>query len=216
MKVCLVDFDGTLTAQDTNQMLIILLLKHRPWRLAAVLGHLLMLKSGQLSADRVQTVKNRCVARLINGLGLAQLDSSLATYTAQCRSMFRRPVVDAINSHAATGTQVLIVTASMQEAVAIAVKGLPAQVIGARFPVIVDRFSGEPPGQTCYGEAKVEAIRKWASARGVEPIFIEAWSDSLSDLPMMRLAQKRFWVCKAAHQSAFRTADPEAELVVVG
>lgn len=215
MKVCLVDFDSTLTVQDTNRVLILSLLKLRPWRLAFVLGDLVMLKSGWLSADRVQTVKNRCVARLLSGLGSRQLEKCFGLYAAQCRNMFRAQVVDAMKTHAGAGSQVLVVAASMQEAVAKAVEDLPAEVIGARFPMVSDRFTGGVPVQTCYGETKVQAIQRWASAQGVTSVFIEAWSDSLSDLPIMRLAPKRFWVCKEGRQPAFRAADPEGELVIV-
>jgi phosphatidylglycerophosphatase C len=216
VKVCLVDFDGTLTEQDTNRVLILSLLKLRPWLLPFVFWDLVILKSGLLSAELVQTVKNRCVARLLSGLGLTQSEKCFSSYAAQCRNMFRPLVADAIKTHVDAGVQVLVVTASMQEAVAKALEDLPVEVIGARFPMASERFTGGSPIQTCYGETKVQAVQRWAATQSVALVFVEAWSDSLSDLPMMRLAQRRFWVCKAADQSAFLAADPEGELVVVG
>jgi phosphatidylglycerophosphatase C len=212
----MVDFDGTLTARDTNRVLILSLLKLRPWRLALVLGDLVMLKSGRLSANRVQVVKNRVVARLLSGLGSAELETCFSSYAAQCRNMFRPLVADAIKTHAAAGVKVLVVTASIQEAVAKALEDLPVEVIGARFPMSSKRFTGGSPIQTCYGETKVQAIQRWAATQSIAPVFVEAWSDALSDLPMMRLAPKRFWVCKVAEQSTFRAADPDAEFVLVG
>jgi phosphoserine phosphatase len=52
-----------------------------------------------------------------------------------------------------------------------------------------------------------------ASLLGPEARIEQAWSDSLHDLPMMRLAQRRVWLCPPADPVAVRRADPEGVVV---
>jgi len=212
VNVCLIDFDGTITSRDTNRLLIFELIKLRPLRALLVLSDLVLLKTASGSPDRVQLIKNRCVAKLLQGLSLSRLDRVFSSYAAQCSRLFRAELITAIGRYSAQGAVVVVATASMQEAVARALAAFPVQVIGARFPMSHGFFNGAQPIELCYGEAKVQAIQRWAQGVGQEPTYLEAWSDSLSDLPMMRMAQKRFWVCKEADQPAFRAADPGGEV----
>jgi phosphoserine phosphatase len=215
VNVCLIDFDGTITSRDTNRLLIFELIKIRPWRLLLVLGNLVLLKTASSSADWVQSIKNQCVAKLLQGLSLSQLESVFSSYAAQCSRLFRAELLAAIGRYSAQGALVIVATASMQEAVARALAAFPVQVIGARFPMSQGSFNGAKPIEPCYGEAKVQAIQRWANAMGAKPTYVEAWSDSLSDLPMMRMAQKRFWICTEQGQHTFRAADPDSEVFLV-
>jgi phosphatidylglycerophosphatase C len=209
------DFDGTITSHDTNRLLIFELIKLRPWRALLVLGDLVWLKTAAASPDRVQLIKNRCVAKLLRGLSLSRLDSVFSCYAAQCSGLFRAELISAIQGYAQQGIVVVVSTASMKEAVARALSVFPVQVIGAQFPMSQDSFNGAQPIELCYGEAKVQAIQRWAQGLNQEPTYIEAWSDSLSDFPMMRMAQKRFWVCTEQGQQTFRATDPGGEVFLV-
>ena len=49
----------------------------------------------------------------------------------------------------------------------------------------------------CYGPNKVVALNKWAKKNNVVPNVVRAYSDSKSDLPIMKLATEQVWIdCK--------------------
>ncbi|HEX2265329.1 MAG TPA: HAD-IB family hydrolase, partial [Solirubrobacterales bacterium] len=59
--------------------------------------------------------------------------------------------------------------------------------IGTRYEVDAEgNFTGRLDGPFVYGEGKVTAMREFASRHGIELADSYAYSDSLSDLPMLR------------------------------
>lgn len=59
--------------------------------------------------------------------------------------------------------------------------------IGTRGEVVEDRYTGRLDGPFVYGAGKAEAMEKLASDRGYDLALCYAYSDSISDLPMMEL-----------------------------
>jgi phosphoserine phosphatase len=59
--------------------------------------------------------------------------------------------------------------------------------IGTPYEVGADgRFTGELGGPFMYGPGKVEAMRRFADEHGIDLAVSWAYSDSVSDLPMLR------------------------------
>jgi phosphoserine phosphatase len=58
--------------------------------------------------------------------------------------------------------------------------------IGARSEVVDGVYTGRPGGPFTYREGKAEAIRELAAAEGIDLAASYAYSDSESDLPMLR------------------------------
>ena len=59
--------------------------------------------------------------------------------------------------------------------------------IGTRYEVDGDgRFTGRLDGPFVYGPGKVEAMQRFAELHGIDLESSYAYSDSLSDLPMLR------------------------------
>jgi phosphoserine phosphatase len=59
--------------------------------------------------------------------------------------------------------------------------------IGTRYEVDAEgRFTGSFDGPFVYGPGKVEAMEAFAAAHGIDLTESFAYSDSLSDLPMLR------------------------------
>lgn len=90
-------------------------------------------------------------------------------------------------SHIDAGRPVYIVTAASQElaeslAVVLALDG----GVGVRSETRDGVYTGEPEGPFTYREGKVEAIRDLADEEGFELDRCYAYSDSESDLPMLR------------------------------
>jgi phosphoserine phosphatase len=58
--------------------------------------------------------------------------------------------------------------------------------IGARSEVVDGRYTGRPDGVFTYREGKAQAVRELAEREGIDLAASWAYSDSESDLPMLR------------------------------
>jgi phosphoserine phosphatase len=114
-----------------------------------------------------------------------------------------------IAEHREQGDEIVILSASGQEVV-----GPIAAMIGAdrsvatRMAVVDGRYTGDID-YYCFGEAKAEAARAIAAERGYDLARCRAYSDSITDLPLLsavgfptvvnpdralrRIAQQRGW-----------------------
>ncbi|WP_369691989.1 HAD-IB family phosphatase [Spiribacter salilacus] len=214
MEVLLLDFDGTMTRRDTTRILVFSLLRQRPWRVFLVLAPLIRLALGGRE-QQVQTAKDRCVGLLLAGLSDAQAEPALQRYRAVVSPLIRETLLELVKDRHAAGQTIVVVTASAEDAVRHAISHLPVQVLGTRFRSHQGRFTGELEGQGCYGTAKVPFIHAWADQQRATAQYVEAWSDSLSDWPMMQLAAKRVWICRESLVARVREKDPEGKVVVV-
>ena len=94
--------------------------------------------------------------------------------------------LDLITKHRAEGRLVVIVSASPDEIVRPLAEYLGAdEALATKARLEADgRYSGELE-RYCYGEAKVDAIRELAAARDIDLEASWAYSDSVTDLPML-------------------------------
>lgn len=92
---------------------------------------------------------------------------------------------DLIADHKLCGRDVVVVSASGEEIVAPIARALGASHAMATRMVVEDgRYTGEIAFY-CYGEGKVEAIRALAAREGYALEHCYAYSDSITDLPML-------------------------------
>jgi HAD superfamily hydrolase (TIGR01490 family) len=90
--------------------------------------------------------------------------------------------------HQDAGRPVFIVTAASQEMAEMLAHVLNFDGgIGSRSEVRDGIYTGRPAGPFTYREGKAEAIREVAAERGIDLAESYAYSDSESDLPMMRI-----------------------------
>jgi HAD superfamily hydrolase (TIGR01490 family) len=90
-----------------------------------------------------------------------------------------------IADHKLCGRDVVVVSASGQEIVAPIAKALGATHAMATRMVVEDgKYTGEV-AYYCYGEGKVEAIHELAAREGYALEHCYAYSDSITDLPML-------------------------------
>jgi HAD superfamily hydrolase (TIGR01490 family) len=93
--------------------------------------------------------------------------------------------LDLMELHRAKGRKVFIVSSSPEEVVAPLAEHLgEVDVIASRAEVVDGRYTGEI-GFYCYGESKAAAIREMAERDGVDLSGSYAYSDSMTDLPML-------------------------------
>jgi HAD superfamily hydrolase (TIGR01490 family) len=98
-----------------------------------------------------------------------------------------REVLDEAYAHQDAGRPVYIVTAASQELAEVLARVLVLDGgIGMRSEVRDGVYTGRPAGPFTYREGKATAIRELAEREGIDLAESYAYSDSESDLPMMR------------------------------
>ena len=91
-------------------------------------------------------------------------------------------------AHQDAGRPAYIVTAASQEMAEMMAHVLIFDGgIGMRSEIADGRYTGRPDGPFTYREGKAEAIRRVAEREGIDLAASYAYSDSESDLPMLRL-----------------------------
>ncbi len=92
------------------------------------------------------------------------------------------------HEHQDAGRRVFIVTAASQELADILARVLAFDgAIGSQMSEIVDGvYTGKPAGLFIYRAAKAQAIKEMAAGQGIDLSASYAYSDSESDLPMLR------------------------------
>jgi HAD superfamily hydrolase (TIGR01490 family) len=91
-----------------------------------------------------------------------------------------------IADHRLCGRDVVIVSASGEEIVAPIARALGAtHAMGTRMVAEDGKYTGEVAFY-CYGEAKAAAIRELAALEGYSLEYCYAYSDSITDLPMLQ------------------------------
>jgi phosphatidylglycerophosphatase C len=103
------------------------------------------------------------------------------------RSMVHRDGVRALKHHQESGDRVVIVTGSSAElatAFCTALGLKDVRVVGSTFRAAA---GGWVVGDHCAGAQKVKLL----AAAGIAPPFAVVYTDSASDLPLLRLAQRR-------------------------
>ena len=97
-------------------------------------------------------------------------------------------MMDEVHAHQDAGRPAFIVSAASNPLVELLARVLGFEGgIGTRYGVAADgTLTGEIEGPFIYGEGKVEAMRGFAGEHGIELEESWAYSDSASDLPMLR------------------------------
>jgi phosphoserine phosphatase len=93
------------------------------------------------------------------------------------------------HEHQDAGRRAYITTAASQELADILSQVLALDGgIGTQFSEVVDGvYTGTPTGPFIYGEGKARAVQELAAREGIDLAASYAYSDSSSDLPMLRL-----------------------------
>lgn len=96
-------------------------------------------------------------------------------------------MLDTAYAHQDAGRRVYICTAASQELAELLAHVLGFDGgIGSRSEVVDGVYTGRPAGPFTYREGKAQAIRELAEVEGIDLAASYAYSDSESDLPMLR------------------------------
>ncbi len=140
------------------------------------------------SDEDTHALRNRISASL-EGTRVVDLERLGPSVLAGVLPRIYPQVLKIAHDHQDEGRKVYITTAASQE-----LAGILAQVlvfdggIGSEFSEAVDGvYTGRPAGLFIYGEGKARAIEELARSDNIDLGQSYAYSDSASDLPMLRL-----------------------------
>jgi HAD superfamily hydrolase (TIGR01490 family) len=135
--------------------------------------------------DATDDVKGDFLNR-IAGASVAALEVVGAAVLPKLVSRVRPESRKLIKMHHDSGRETWIVSAAPHEIVEPLARSLGMTgAIGTKGRVVAGHYTGELDGPFVYGAGKAEAIEKLASDRGYDLERSYAYSDSISDLPMM-------------------------------
>jgi HAD superfamily hydrolase (TIGR01490 family) len=148
---------------------------------------LTFLISGDKGNDSNVEIRGEVLTR-VTGIAVVDLDQIGQAVVPKLVARVRPESRKLIGMHHEAGRDTWIVSASPQGLVdplagALGMTG----AIGTRGEVSDGRYTGRLDGPFIYGAGKAQAIEKLASDRGYDLKLSYAYSDSVSDLPMMEL-----------------------------
>jgi len=146
-----------------------------------------LFRFGGSSDEKANAVRDR-ILDAIRNRPVSELEELGDQVISQLLDAVRRESQALINLHHDAGRDTYIVSASPIEIVhafadAVGLTG----GIGTVSEIVDDRYTGRLSEPFCYGKGKATAIRNLASERGYDLRLCYAYSDSISDLPMLEL-----------------------------
>ncbi len=146
-----------------------------------------LFRLGGSTDEKADAVRDR-ILEAIQGRPVAEVEELGDEVIAQLLEAVRRESQALIDLHHDAGRDTYIVSASPIEIVrefanAVGLTG----GIGTVSEVVDGVYTGRLSEPFCYGKGKATAIEKLASERGYDLRLCYAYSDSISDLPMLEL-----------------------------
>ena len=181
------DFDGTITRHDT----MLPYLSHTVgWAPTAAAIAALCVPIARAGVDRQARdwAKEALLGRLLGGRSLASLQQAAESFAdGLVAGGLRRDTLDRIQTDAAAGHELVVVSASPELWVAPVARRLGfAAVVATRLEVGPDgRLTGALLGRNCRGPEKVVRLQEWL---GDEAALVLAYGDSRGDREMLAFA----------------------------
>ncbi len=136
--------------------------------------------------ERADAVRRR-VGEMIGGVPVRDLERLAPRVLAGVLPRLYPQMLERAYLHQEEGRQVYIVTAALQEMADMLAHVLAFDGgLGSRLEVIEGRYTGRPAGPFNYREGKVISMRRLAEREDLDLSASYAYSDSESDLPMLR------------------------------
>jgi HAD superfamily hydrolase (TIGR01490 family) len=136
--------------------------------------------------DRADDVRKR-VGEMIAGVRVRDLERLSPRVLAGVLPRLYPEMLERAYAHQDAGVPVYILTAASQEMADLLARVLAFDGgLGSRSEIVDGRYTGRPAGPFNYREGKVVSMRELAEREGLELESSYAYSDSESDLPMLR------------------------------
>ena len=187
-KIYAFDFDGTLTTKDT----LIEFIRYAKGSMALGLGfmryaHLLVLMKMGLYPN--YKAKQKVFAHFFKDTTLDDFNALCKAFAASSSHLLRPNAIEAINHAIKEGSEVLIVSASIDNWVQPFF--LQVKVVGTQIEVIDGKLTGRFLSKNCYGQEKVNRILSLYPNR--QDYHLTAYGDSRGDKEMLAFADESYF-----------------------
>jgi len=136
--------------------------------------------------DRADDVRKR-VGEMIAGVRVRDLERLSPRVLSGVLPRLYPQMLERAYAHQDAGMPVYILTAASQEMADLLARVLAFDGgLGSRSEIVDGHYTGRPAGPFNYREGKVVSMRELAELRGLDLMASYAYSDSESDLPMLR------------------------------
>ena len=184
-KIYAFDFDGTLTTKDT----LIEFIRYAKGSMALGLGfmryaHLLVLMKIGLYPN--YKAKQKVFAHFFKDTTLDDFNALCKAFAASSSHLLRPNAIEAINHAIKEGSEVLIVSASIDNWVQPFFTDV--KVLGTQIEVIDGKLTGRFLTKNCYGQEKVNRILSLYPNR--QDYHLTAYGDSRGDKEMLAFADE--------------------------
>jgi HAD superfamily hydrolase (TIGR01490 family) len=142
----------------------------------------------QGSTDQATDRVRREVGEMISGQRVVDMQRLAPKVLAGVLPRLYPQMLEVAHAHQDAGRPVYICTAASQEMAEMLAHVLSFDgALGARSEIVDGHYTGRAAGPFTYREGKAEAMRDLAAAAGLDLAASYAYSDSESDLPMLRV-----------------------------
>ena len=186
VNIVLFDFDGTLSARDSNREFVKYCFKHsiRPW---LFLPHLFVGGVASFLNPHGDWWRQKMHCFLTPQM-VSKLKPGFIEQHKRLRFDWAK---ETVANEKKAGNKVILVSASMDYLV-------PELVSDMDFDAIyTSRMDAKKPWRyvfSCWGKNKVIAMDSWARKHKYIPNVVRAYSDSKTDMPMMKIAKEQVWI----------------------
>ena len=186
VNVVIFDFDGTLSAGDANIEFAKYCSRHsvRPW----IFLPMIMLGGIGRIANHPGAWWRQTMRRYLTADMVKRLSADFIKQHKQNRFGW---AAERVVAERAAGNVVLLISASPNYLLRPLVRDIEFD------DVICSEMYAKSPWKykfVCWGPNKVIALNNWAKKNKITPHIVRSYSDSRSDMPLMKLATEQVWI----------------------
>jgi len=196
-KIALFDFDGTLVAGHPWLGIAKHNLKTKKNLLPTfcyIMSHLAAApfwKAGLISTEKYYQSWGKGLAQLLRGTDIKKA-KEIFNWLADGHLLptLKKNVFERLKKHQEDGYLIILTSGSFQDLIEVFSSRLNIDfALGTELEIVKNRFSGRIIPPLCFGQEKVEKVKKFLSGNGLKINFQEsfAYSDSFFDLPLLEL-----------------------------
>jgi phosphatidylglycerophosphatase C len=189
--LALFDFDGTITEKDS----FIEFIKYYKGLTSYFIGILML--SPILILYKMGLLKNWKAKELVFSYFFR--GEAFEMFTNRCKDfslniiprLVKPDALHAIKKHLSCGDRVIVVSASFESCLIDWCETMQIELIGTKPEIRNGLITGKIEGRNCYGIEKVKRLKQYLDISKFGMIY--AYGDSKGDLPMLELANNKFY-----------------------
>lgn len=190
-KLVLYDFDGTITSKDTLFEFCRFVAGNALF-VTKVLFLLPVLLAQRLRIVSAQKAKEIFLTFFLKGLKQSEFENTCQLFADKVLPGLIRPqALRTIQDYKSIQSRIVIVSASPQNWILPWASKVGVEVIATRLVIEAGSITGKIQGRNCNGEEKVICIRELIDLASYQEII--AYGDTKGDLPMLALANQKFF-----------------------